>query len=279
MNTARQLPIHEIPIHEMMNTVSRNFALALTLARHEIRGRYRGSVAGMLWSFLVPLLMLGVYTFVFGAVFQARWGDDSSGSSLDFALMLFIGLINHSFLSESLMKSTGVVLANANYVKKVMFPVEILPVIQILAALFHLAVSFLVLLAFYLVVNHTLNVTLLWYFLLVLPLTVMALGFSWMAAGLTVYLRDLAQVMPLVTTLLLFLSPIFYPVSRLPEGLQPLFHANPLTFVIEQSREVIAYGNAPDFVGLAAYSVVALGVAVAGFFMFRKLKSGFADVI
>lgn len=263
---------------EMAASLWRNRSLAIALTKREVIGRYRGSFMGILWSFFNPVFMLAVYTFVFSVVFKARWSAGSE-SRTEFALVLFAGMIVFNLFSECVNRAPGLILANVNYVKKVVFPLEILPVIAFGAAAFHLLVSLIVWLVFYVIFFGVPHLTLLLLPAVLLPLALFTLGLSWMLASLGVYLRDVGQIVGVITTALLFLSPIFYPVTALPVEYQTLLQLNPLTPVIEQTRQALVWGNAPDF-GFWSLSMIA-GVAIAwiGFAWFQKTRKGFADVL
>lgn len=248
------------------------------MTRRDVAGRYRGSMMGMLWSFLNPLLMLAVYTFVFSVVFQTRWGHGDA-SKTDFAILLFAGMIVHALFAECVNRAPGLVLGNTSYVKKVVFPLEILPWVALASTLFHTAVSVLVLLLFFAIVHFYIHWTVIFLPLVLLPLAFLTMGVTWFLASAGVYLRDVGQTTGLVTTAMMFLSPVFYPASALPEGYRRLLHLNPLTFIIEQVRDVLVWGKMPDWPGLALYFVVSLVVAWFGFFWFQKTRKGFADVL
>jgi lipopolysaccharide transport system permease protein len=253
-------------------------ALILQMIRREVVGRYRGSLLGILWSFFNPILMLAVYTFVFSVVFQARWGE-GTGSKTEFAIILFAGLIVYSLFAECLNRAPGLILSNVNFVKKVVFPLEILPWVALGASLFHTAISVGVLLIFYVLVNLDFNWTAIFLPLVLLPLAILTMGLSWFLASIGVYLRDVAQTIGIVTTVMLFLSPIFYPVAALPEEYRLLLHLNPLSFIIEQARDVLVWGKPPDWMGLSVYLVCAIMVAWLGLSWFQKTRRGFADVL
>ena len=172
-----------------------------------------------------------------------------------------------------------IVLANVNYVKKVIFPLEILPLVSLGSALFHAGISFLVLLTFMLVIDHPIHWTLICLPVIVLPLLLLIMGLSWMLASIGVYVRDIGQFIGLILTMLLFLSPIFYPASALPESVRDYLFLNPLSFVIEQARAVILYGQLPDWSGLVIYYMLASIFAWAGLTWFMKTRKGFADVL
>lgn len=242
-------------------------------------GRYKGSVMGLAWSFLNPLLMLAIYTFVFSVVFKARWGVVANESKIDFAIVLFVGLIVHGLFAECVNRAPNLIIANTNYVKKVVFPLDILPVIALGSALFHAAVSTLVLLCAILVTGSELHWGILLWPLLILPTAVAALGFSWFLASLGVFLRDVGQITLIFTTALLFLSPVFFPMSAMPERYRTLMKVNPLTLSIEQMRGAIIWGRMPDWSQYGIYLLLSLLLAWAGYWWFQRTRKGFADVL
>lgn len=252
------------------------------MIKREIIGRYRGSFLGLLWTFINPILMLAIYTFVFGIVFKVRFDPQNSNiyeDKFSFALLLFTGLILFNLFSECLSRAPGLILSNVNYVKKVIFPLEILPLVSLGSALFHAGISFLVLIIFLLIINHPVHLTLILLPIIVLPLLLVTIGLSWMLTSIGVFVRDIGQFIGLALTMLLFLSPIFYPASALPESIRDYLFLNPLTFIIEQARSVILYGQMPHWIGLIAYYVLAVSIAWAGLTWFHKTRKGFADVL
>ncbi len=250
------------------------------MVKREVLSRYRGSFLGLLWSFVTPLLMLAIYTFVFSVVFKVRLENvNSSDNRFEFALLLFAGLIVFNLFSECISRAPGLILSNVNFVKKIIFPLEILPWVTLGAALFHAGISFLVLFIFLIAIGQTVFWTLLLLPIIVLPLLLLIMGLSWLLASIGVFVRDLGQFIGLVLTMLLFMSPIFYPASALPESVRSYLFLNPLTFIIEQARGVILYGELPDWSGLMVYYTVAVLVAWAGLFWFEKTRKGFADVL
>jgi lipopolysaccharide transport system permease protein len=264
----------------LTQSVWHNRQLILQMTQREVVGRYKGSAIGLTWSFFNPIFMLAVYTFVFSEIFKARWGGvGGDESKTQFALILFVGMIVLSLVSEVLNRAPNLIISNVNYVKKVVFPIEILPIITMGAALFHSLISFAVLLVAFTVINGYLHWTAVFLPLIVLPLVVLTLGFSWMLASLGVFLRDVGQTIGIITTLLTFLSPVFYPISAVPERFLPIIMANPLTFIIEQARAVLIWGHLPDWTGLAIYSVVSIIMAWLGYAWFQKTRKGFADVL
>jgi lipopolysaccharide transport system permease protein len=263
----------------LVSSLWRNRQLLVQMTRREVVGRYKGSVMGLAWSFFNPVLLLAVYTFVFSVVFQSRWGVDGEQTRTQFAVVLFAGLIVHGLFAEVLNRAPGLILSNVNYVKKVVFPLEILPVVSLGAALFHSMISLGVLLLAFFAFNGYLHWTAVLAPIVLLPLAILSLGVAWMLASLGVFLRDVGQVIGLVTTVMMFLAPVFYPVTALPEEFRPWLMANPLTFIIEQARAVLVWGRMPDWVGLGVYTLVAVAVAWLGYAWFQRTRRGFADVL
>lgn len=262
-----------------LQSIWKNRHLVYQMTKREVLGKYKGSTIGILWSFIIPILMLIVYTFVFSVVFKARWGDDENGTKTQFALILFVGLIIYNFLAECLLKSPSLIMQHNNYVKKVIFPLELLPIIAILSVLFNTLVSFFVLIIAFLLLNGYVHITILWIPLVLLPLIILSLGLMWLISSLGVYIRDIGQVIGVFVTMLMFLSPIFYPISALPLVLQKIVLINPLAYIIEQSRLVIITGVKPDIIGLCIYAVLALMFSYICYCWFQKVRKGFADVI
>lgn len=258
----------------------RNRQLIVQMTKREVVGRYKGSAFGLTWSFFNPVFMLVVYTFVFSEIFKSRWGGvGGDDSKTQFAVVLFVGMIVQSLFSEVLNRAPSLILSNVNYVKKVVFPLEILPVIATGAALFHSLISLGVLLAAFLLFNGYLQWTAIFIPLVLLPLVILTTGLAWMLASLGVFLRDVGQTIGIITTVLMFLSPVFYPVSAVPERFQSIIMANPLTFIIEQSRSVLIWGHLPDWLGLGIYTLASASIAWAGYAWFQKTRKGFADVL
>ncbi|MBD1401316.1 ABC transporter permease [Pelovirga terrestris] len=249
------------------------------MTKREVVGRYRGSMLGLFWSFFNPVFMLMIYTFVFSVVFQAKWGESDSGSKVEFAVILFAGLIVFNLFSEVINRSPGLILSHVNYVKKVVFPLEILPVVVLGSALFHALVSLLVLLLFNVLVNQSFAWTIFLLPIVVFPLLVFILGCSWFLASVGVFLRDVSQTITILTTALLFLSPIFFPLSALPESFRPYLFLNPLALIIEQARGVLLWGHLPHWSALLVYLAFSTGVFCLGLLWFQKTRKGFADVL
>jgi lipopolysaccharide transport system permease protein len=249
------------------------------MTRREITARYRGSMIGLAWSFINPLLMLTVYTFVFSVVFKARWGTDGNESRADFAIILFVGMIVFGLFSEMVNRAPTQIIANANYVKKVVFPLEILSLVSLGSVLFHSLVSLSVLILAEVVINRAIPWTIVLFPLVLLPLIFTSLGVAWFLAALGVYVRDIGQITTVFTTVLMFLSAIFYPISALPEKYQSWMRLNPLVVIIAESRKVLVFGNPPDWPWLIVSWLTGLAIAFAGFWWFQKTRKGFADVL
>jgi lipopolysaccharide transport system permease protein len=258
----------------------RNRQLILQMTKREVVGRYKGSAMGLTWSFFNPVFMLVVYTFVFSEIFKSRWGGvGGDDSKTQFAVVLFVGMIVLSLFSEVLNRAPSLILSNVNYVKKVIFPLEILPIIAMGAALFHSLVSLCVLISAFALFNGYVQWTVVFTPLVLLPLVIVTTGLAWILAAIGVFLRDVGQTIGIITTVLMFLSPVFYPVTAVPERFRPFIMANPLTFIIEQARDALIWGNTPNWIGLGVYTLVASMVAWAGFALFQKTRKGFADVL
>jgi len=261
----------------MVRSLIKNRSLVYQMSKREVVGRYQGSAMGLAWSFFNPILMLAVYTFVFSQIFGARWGEGVS--QIEFASILFAGLIVYQLFSECIVRAPSLILSNVNYVKKVVFPLEILPWVSLLASLFHASINTVVLMLFYLVIHGSLAWTVVFVPVILLPLILVVMGFSWLLASLGVFIRDVSQIIAVVVTAMMFLSPIFYPASAFPESYQLFFYLNPLTFIIEQIRDVVLWGNLPNWSGLGLYLMAGMTLALLGFAWFQKTRRGFADVL
>lgn len=263
----------------MIGVVLKYKYLIWQLTKRDIVGRYRGSFLGLIWSFVNPLIMLTIYTFVFGFVFQARFGTHMSSGRAEYAVILFAGLIIYYFLSECFIKSPNLIVDNVNYVKKVVFPLEALSLSCVFAAFFHLCISLLILLGFYVFLYHSIQWTIVFFPMILLPLIIMAMGISWFISALGVFVRDIGQMINVLVLIMLFLSPIFYPVENLPHMVRNFIYLNPLTFVVVQARSVLLWGKMPDWTGLSIYFLVSVIFAVCGFYWFNKVRGIFADVL
>lgn len=248
--------------------------------RREVLGRYRGSILGVGWSFFTPLLMLGVYTFVFVGVFKARWPGAEQGGGIEFAMQIFVGLMVFNLFAEVAGRAPRLVLEQPNLVKKVVFPLEVLPWIAVLSGLFHLVLSVAVLLLAVAVVRDGgLAVTSLALPVVLVPFIPFLLGICWLLAALGVFIRDVGQLMSFVVNLALFLSPVFYSLASLSESMRRLMQLNPLTPIIENVRRVLLQGLWPQWEQLAFYLLAACAFALLAGTFFQITRKGFADVL
>ena len=249
------------------------------LSWREIETRYRGSLLGVLWSFLNPICMLAVFTFVFAIVLRARWGQGQQTSTAEFALVIFAGLTTFNLFAEVVGRAPMLVTSQPNLVKKVVFPLEILPIVALLSALFQAGIAAVILIAFQIAVGSGFHPTALLLPILIIPLCLFTLGLAWFLAALGVYVRDVGQVMGLVITALMFLSPIFYPSTSLPAWIRPFAAENPLALSIESVRDAVVFGFLPNPLLLILGIAGGLAVAALGYTFFQKTRKGFADVL
>lgn len=222
--------------------------------------------------------MMIVYTFVFSVVFEARWNTDSS-NKLEFAFIIFSGITVFNFLSEVLSRSTGIIIGNANYVKKVIFPLEILPVSIVVSALVQTLISFSILFIGLLLFGGGLHLTVLFLPFVLLPVILLSVGLSWFLASFGTYIRDVSYVINVFTGALMFLSPIFYPVSSVPESLRMIYYLNPLSYTVEDIRKILLWNQVPDFGFLLFGTFIGIIVSIGGYIWFQKTRRGFADVL
>jgi lipopolysaccharide transport system permease protein len=257
----------------------RTRSLLWQFARRDVLGRYRGSVLGLTWSFLTPLLMLGVYSFVFVGVFRASWPGSPKGSGSEFALQVFAGLLVFNLFSEVASKAPNLVVEQPNLVKKVIFPIELLSWVTVLSGLFHLLISAGTLLVVLMLVRGGIPLTALALPLVLLPFLPFLLGLGWFFSAIGVFVRDVGPVMTMTVSLIMFMSPIFYSVTSLPAELQFWMNLNPLTLIIEQVRAVLLQGLWPDWGSLGIYALFASLFAAVGATFFQLTRKGFADVL
>ena len=259
-----------------MNRSSFNLLLQLTI--QDVASRYKSSFFGLTWVIATPLAMLAVYTFVFSEVFQARW-DSGSDDKLGFAINLFAGITVHALFAECVSRATGLIAQHGSYVKRVVFPLWLLAPMVVCSGLFHALMSFAILLLAFLSFYGFIHLQVLWLPVILLPLGLLLLGLVWLLSALSVYLRDVGQLVPVVITAMLFLSPIFYPVSALPERFQPWLYLNPLTPAIEQIRALLVQGQMVDAGSYLAYLGLCALIALLGLLFFQRVKKGFSDVL
>jgi len=267
-----------VGIVDIFKPLTQHAHLLVQLSKRGIQSRYRGSVLGMFWSLLTPLLMLLVYSFVFSVVFKAKWNHPGAEDA-NFGVILFSGMIIHALFSEPMVLSSTSITGNTQYVKKVVFPLEIMAWSTTIVASFQALISFFILIVFMLLSGMSIHPTLLLFPVVVAPLILFSIGLGWILSSLTVFIRDIAQLVGIVSTIALFISPVFYPVERLPLPWQTIIYLNPISYIVDQMRRIAIYGEMPDWAGLGFYTLISLLVAWAGLNIFQRLRAGFADVL
>lgn len=255
-----------------------NRDLILALTKREIIGRYKGSFLGVVWSLFNPIFMLFVYTFVFSFLFKSSWNDVADSKKM-YAIILFVGIIVFNMFSECVSKSPDLIVGNANLVKKIKFPLEILPLVNLLASLYHALVCFTVWLVASLIIFQKINTTALWLPLLLAPYALYLLALSWVISAAGVYVRDITQLVGVFISASMFLSPIFYPISMIPKNYESLMYLNPITFCVEGVRNALVFSKEPQLISLVIYWIIAIFVATLSLNYFKCKKDGFADVI
>lgn len=263
---------------EFLKTVHKNKHLIVALTKKEVTSRYQGSIIGFMWSFFNPILMLLVYTFVFSVVFNAKWGGGEQDKS-EFAIILFAGLMVFNFFAECITKAPGLIIGNVNYVKKVIFPLEILPLISMASALVNLIISFSVWLVFFIVIKGSVPLTIIFFPVILAPMCLMTMGVTWFLSAFTVYVRDTTQIVNMFVSVLMFLSPIFFPIDALPEKYRLIMRANPLGEIIEQTRNVLIWDRGVSWNWVMSSMLLGILCSLAGYYLFKRMKDGFADVL
>jgi len=258
--------------------LKRHFALIVQMAKRDVASRYRGSFMGLFWSFFNPLLMLAIYTFVFGVIFKARWNVHVT-SHIAFAIILFAGLNVSMMFTECANRASTLIVDNTNFVKKVVFPLETLSWSVLGAALFHLLIATIALLAIELIATHHIPWTVVLFPIVIAVFLPFMAGTIWLLASLGVFFRDLKQAIAIVTTAMMFLAPIMYPMSMIPGQYRIFLYLNPLTVIAMASQNVLFLGELPRWDHLALYFVVSCLFAWLAFAWFEKTRKGFADVV
>lgn len=261
-------PLAELP---------RRYELVRSLVRKELAVRYRGSALGPVWVLLRPAVMIAIYTFIFAGVFGARFG--AGGTARDYALYLFCGLLPWTAFQESVQNSATVIVSHSNLVKRVVFPLETLPLSLTIAAHCTQLFGMIVLVAAAVFIQGGLHPTILWLPVLLAPQLLCALGASWLIASLGVFLRDTEQFVGLLLTAWLFLTPIIYPEQAVPERYRFYVNLNPFTPLVRNYRRILLEGLPPDWTGLAYFALFALASFLFGYWWFARTRKNFADVI
>lgn len=253
--------------------------LIINLVKREVAKKYKGSFLGVMWSLVTPMLMLAVYTFVFSFIFNARWGGSESGSRIEFSLLLFSGLMIFNLFAECVGRAPSLILENTTYVKKVVFPLEILPWVLLGSALVQFILSLAIWILAYYFFMGGIHFQILLLPIVLFPFVLFVIGLVLILSAIGVYVRDVNQIIGIIITMILFLSPIFYPASALPEQYHILFTLNPLTIPIETTRQIMHFGNVLNLKPLMLYTMFAVFFQFAGIAIFQKLRKGFSDVM
>lgn len=263
----------------IIRKIRAHYQLILELTKRDISNKYQGTSFGSLWPLITPLLMLSIYTFIFGAVFKSRWPQSTETGTAIFAITLFCGLLFHNMLAECLARAPTTITGNPNYVKKVVFPLEILPLVSTLSTAFNFLMGLLMWCAFHLIFKGPPPASIIQAPLITIPLILYCIAISWAISALSVYLRDIAQVTSFLSTALLFLSPVFFSVESTPQAFQIYMQANPMTFIIESARNTMMWGINLDFAMLALHTIIGLALCMLSLRLFEKLRPGFSDVL
>ena len=261
-------PLREMPGH---------IDLIVSLARREVAARYKGSVLGIAWAVLTPVVTIATFTLIFAGIFGVRFG--LSGSGWEFALYLFCGVLPWTAFQEAVQVSSQKIVSQANLVKRVVFPLEILPVAQSLASLANQLFGTVALLIMAAIIQGTIHPTVLWLPVLIVPQLLLTFGAAWLVASLGVFLRDIVQGIALLLMVWMYLTPIIYPESIVPERFRPFINTNPFTHLIRSYRNIMLEGRAPDWRGLAYFTGFALIIFIFGYWWFARTRKNFADVL
>ncbi|EEW11828.1 ABC-transporter permease [Vibrio mimicus SX-4] len=255
-----------------------NKTLLKQLMIRDFTSRYKSGALGLAWAMINPLLMLGLYSFVFVAVFKMRWGvNDTSGHN--FVLLLFTGILVHGLFSEFVVRAPNLITSNPSYVKKVVFPLELIPLTPILGAIVNFCLGLTLVLIMQFWINEEFSLYVLLIPIIILPFIILLIGVSYIFSSLGVYFRDLSQISGLISTIAIFASPVLFPMENVPDAYRNLLYLNPITLVVEQLREVIVLGQLPNLVNLTIYSGISIAILIVGIFWFKIVKKGFSDVL
>lgn len=263
----------------MVRNLLKHRDLIRQFTKRDIAGRYQGSILGLIWSFVNPLVLLLIYTFVFGVVFQSRWPNAKTNNLGEFAVILFCGLSTFNIFSEAINRSTSIIISSQSYVKKVVFPLEIFPIILFNTALFHGAISFFILLVANLIMGGAIYWTILLLPIVLLPMYFLSLGLMWLLSSLGVFVRDVGYTIGLILQVLIFLTPIFYTIDSIPQSLRWVVELNPLTQIVNNIRSIVLWGDVPNWQSYFVWLIIDIVIMILGYAWFMKTKKAFADVI
>lgn len=271
--------VFETSLRSLFDSIITNRDLIKRLVIREFTSRFRGSMLGLSWAILTPILTAAAFAFVFSEVFQTRWPTSAAQSRFDFVLILLTGLGIHGMFVETASRASSLIISNSSYVTRVVFPLELLPLVALINAMITACISLGVVIIGNFVLNGSFYSTSFLLPLVMIPYVIILYAFTMFVAAVGVFFRDLNQLIALLVTLSMFLTPIFYPVDAVPAQFRTAMFLNPLTFIVEQARAVLLFGHTPNFFGLAAYFVAASMALAASYWLFQRLRRGFADVL
>jgi lipopolysaccharide transport system permease protein len=263
----------------IVRDILRHRSLIASMTVRDFRGAYQASYLGLTWQFVLPLVMLAIFYLVFGQIFGGRFLNNGKETPIDYALALFVGLGFFNFLAQNIGSASSLVISNASYVKTLLFPLEILSVNSVIGALINLVISLLLTFIVLILVKGGLHPSALCIPFYVLCVFLLALGVSWGLSALAVFIRDVSAITSPLTLILMFMCPIFYPKSMVPQRVMWIIEVNPLAVIIEDARASLLYGVWPAPLSMAFIFLASLAVAIAGYFFFVRSKSAFADVM
>jgi lipopolysaccharide transport system permease protein len=253
-------------------------SLLWQFTKREIERRYRGTLLGLFWSFMTPLLMLVVYTIVFGFIFGGSYGHPGE-TKVQFTLGLFCGLLLWDIIAGSIVAAPGLIVGNANFVTKVIFPLEILSIAMVSSTLVHTVIGFIPLLLLLVVSQGTIAFSAMSLFLIFIPILFYTLGITWILSALGVFLRDISAMIPAMITILMFMSAIFFPITAIPLAWRWVMMLNPAAVLISMARNALVFHQWPDMTMYGVQLFLSILVATLGYALFMKMKPAFADVL
>jgi len=265
--------------YAMLQNLYTHRNLIRQFAWRDVISRYKGSYFGMVWSFVTPLMLLAVFSFVFSVIFQSKWGVTPDEGKFQFAITLFCGMTVFNIFGECISRAPMLVLQYPNYVKKVVFPLEILPVASLGSSLINGGLSLAILIPAVLILSHAWPTTIYLFPLVLVPICAFSLGFGWFLASMGVFIRDIAQPVGVIVQMLFFVSGIFFPPSAIPEEIRFLVELNPMVGILEDARRTLMWGQYPDWTSLAVVTILSLIVMQLGYAWFMRTKKAFADVL
>lgn len=278
METIQYQSSAKIPLwRPLLKLLTEHRDLIRSMVQRELSSRYKGSLMGIGWAIISPAVMIVIFTIIFSGIFGARFGN--TGGHLSFAVYLFCGLLPWIAFSEGVQRSTNAMIENINLVKRVVFPVEALPVNIALAAIVTQLLGTIVLLAAFLILEQKFYLTILWLPVLLLIQLIVTLGLGWLMASLGVFIRDMPQINQLILMAWMYLTPIFFPENLVPQNFRALIQWNPIAPLIRSYRNILLEGKMPDWNGLSFTFIFAVICFVFGYWWFQRTKKAFADVL